>query len=101
MKLPTDLKIFTRYFEAMMHPFKEVVTFGEPSVGNNIGKTLGNCAHIRFVNGDDPVTKIIPEVVYEHHSEPIKIQDTSGPDIKFDHSIINYAEILGEGKYSR
>ncbi len=86
---------------AMMHPFKEVVTFGEPSVGNNINKNLGGCKHIRFVNGDDPVTKAIPEIVYEHHSDPINIQDISGSDIRFDHSIISYAEILGEGRYSR
>jgi hypothetical protein len=86
---------------AMMYPFKEVVTFGEPSVGNDIDKTLDNCTHIRFVNGDDPVTKIVPEVVYKHHGEPINIQDSSGADIKFDHSIINYAEILGEGRHPR
>ena len=86
---------------AMMYSFKEVVTFGEPSVGNNIENTLVNCPHIRFVNGDDPVTKIIPEMVYAHHGEPINIQDISGSDIRFDHSIINYAEILGQGNYSR
>ena len=86
---------------AMMYSFKEVVTFGEPSVGNDIDNTLDNCTHIRFVNGDDPVTKIVPEMLFAHHSNPIKIQDISGPDMKYDHSIVNYAEILGEGRYSR
>ena len=86
---------------AMKGSFKEVVTFGEPSVGNNIDNTLDNCTHIRYVNGDDPVTKIVPEMVYEHHNNPIQIQDISGADMRYDHSIINYAEILEEGKNSR
>ena len=85
---------------AMMYPFKKAVTFGEPSVGNNIAKNLGDCKHVRFVNGVDPVTKAIPEMIYKHHSDPINIQDINGPDIRFDHSVISYAEILGEGKYS-
>ena len=79
---------------AMKGSFKEVVTFGEPSVGNNIDNTLGHCTHIRYVNGKDPVTKIIPEIVYEHHGDPISIEDIDGADMRYDHSIINYAEIL-------
>lgn len=86
---------------AMMYTFKEVVTFGEPCVGNDIDNTIEKCIHTRFVNGDDPVTRIIPEIVYEHHGNKINIQDINGADIKFDHSIINYAEILGEGRYLR
>jgi hypothetical protein len=86
---------------AEKHSFKEVVTFGEPGVGNDIEGALCKCSHIRFVNGDDPVTKIVPEKLYTHHSDPIEIKDISGPDIRFDHSIVNYAEILGERRYSR
>jgi len=86
---------------AMFYSFKEVVTFGEPCVGNDIDKTLENCPHTRYVNGNDPVTKIVPKVIYKHHGDEIKIQDSSGSDIRYDHSIINYADILGRSTSMR
>lgn len=77
------------------YPFNKIVTFGEPSVGNDIDNTIDpDCAHIRYVNGIDPVTKIVPRSMYEHHGELKAIEDIDGPDVRFDHSIINYAVIL-------
>ncbi len=79
----------------MIHSFKRIVTFGEPRVGNNLENTIEpSCEHIRYVNGNDPVTKIVPELLYTHHGTPIKIHDIDGDDFRFDHSIINYAIIL-------
>jgi len=79
----------------LMHPFSRIVTFGEPSVGNHIDQTLSSgCSHIRYVNGIDPVTKIVPKFLYKHHGELKEIADIDGPDLKYDHSIINYACIL-------
>lgn len=79
---------------AMVYPFDQVVTFGEPAVGNYIEKVLEKPRHIRYVNGEDPVTKIVPEKLYKHHGILVQIEDDDGPDIRFDHSIINYSEIL-------
>lgn len=77
------------------HSFYKIVTFGEPSVGNDLDNTIeGSCPHIRYVNGDDPVTKIVPESLYQPHGTCVKIKDIDGPDARFDHSIINYSEIL-------
>jgi hypothetical protein len=77
------------------YSFKKIVTFGEPSVGNNLDNTIEpGCSHIRYVNGDDPVTKIVPESLFKHHGELKEIRDSEGPDFRFDHSIINYAVIL-------
>ena len=77
------------------YPFNKIVTFGEPSVGNDLDNTIDpDCAHIRYVNGIDPVTKIVPKSMYKHHGEPIEIEDMDGPDVRFDHSIINYSAIL-------
>lgn len=77
------------------YPFSKIVTFGEPSVGNNLDNTIGpECSHIRYVNGLDPVTKIVPQRLYKHHGELIEIEDIDGPDPRFDHSIVNYAKIL-------
>ena len=78
----------------MKYSFKKIVTFGEPSVGHNIESAIESETHIRYVNGDDPVTKIIPESLFEHHGKLIRIQDIDGPNYKYDHSIISYAEIL-------
>jgi len=80
---------------AMMGEFNQVVTFGEPSVGNDLGNTLEkSCKHTRYVNGDDPVTKIVPEFLFETHGDLEPIKDKSGADWRFDHSIINYAAVL-------
>jgi len=77
------------------YPFSKIVTFGEPSVGNNLDNTIGpECTHIRYVNGLDPVTKIVPQSLYKHHGELMEIEDIDGPDPMFDHSIVNYAKIL-------
>ncbi|MGV7222070.1 MAG: lipase family protein [Nitrospinales bacterium] len=79
----------------IMYAFKKIVTFGEPSVGNDLDNTIDvNCQHIRYVNGKDPITRIVPKKLFEHHGICKKIVDIDGPDIKYDHSIINYADIL-------
>lgn len=75
--------------------FNKIVTFGEPSVGNDLDNTIeASCPHIRYVNGDDPVTKIVPELLYQPHGTCINIKDIDGRNALFDHSIINYSEIL-------
>jgi hypothetical protein len=80
---------------AMFYSFKKIVTFGEPSVGNNLNNTIeASCPHIRYVNGKDPITRIVPKKLFKHHGICKKIVDIDGPDFKYDHSIINYAEIL-------
>jgi len=80
---------------AAFHPFKQVVTFGEPAVGNHLDCTIASgCAHVRYVNGHDPVTKIVPDWLYHHHGELRAITDSDGPDFRYDHSIINYGCIL-------
>jgi len=77
------------------YPFNKIVTFGEPSVGNDLDNTIDpDCLHIRYVNGIDPVTKIVPKSMYKHHGKLIEIKDIDGPDSRFDHSIVNYAVIL-------
>ena len=77
------------------YSFNKIVTFGEPSVGNDLDNTIEpGCFHIRYVNGIDPVTKIIPESIYKHYGELKEIKDIDCSDIRFDHSIINYAIIL-------
>ncbi|MDQ7017452.1 MAG: lipase family protein [Gammaproteobacteria bacterium] len=80
---------------AMMGDFNRVVTFGEPSVGNDLDNTINkHCQHIRYVNGDDPVTKIVPKFIFQPHGDKVEITEVSGADWRFDHSIINYAAIL-------
>ena len=80
---------------AAFYPFRQVVTFGEPAVGNHLDRTIASgCTHIRYVNGHDPVTKIVPDWLYHHHGELRSISDIDGPDFRYDHSIINYAAIL-------
>jgi predicted lipase len=77
------------------YSFDEIVTFGEPAVGNDLDNTISPaCSHIRYVNGIDPVTKIVPKALYRHHGQIKKIEDIDGPDLRFDHSIINYAIVL-------
>jgi len=82
----------------LMHPFDSIVTFGEPRVGKNIDATMSpDCTHIRYVNGHDPVTSVVPKALYHHHGVEKRITDIDGPDLRYDHSIINYAYILGRG----
>ncbi|MBL4774740.1 MAG: lipase family protein [Mariprofundus sp.] len=81
----------------LMYPFNRIVTFGEPSVGNHLDQTMTlGCIHTRYVNGKDPVTRIVPEALYSHHGIKKPIMDMDGADMRYDHSIINYACILGK-----
>lgn len=88
----------------MTRKFTRIVTFGEPRVGTHIqhSSLAASTPHIRYVNGCDPVTTIVPTVPpfsFEHHGEERKIIDSKKNDENrlFDHSIINYAQILGDG----
>jgi len=84
----------------MTYPFAAIVTFGEPRVGRDLHLTLDPAGrHIRYVNGDDPIPRIMPTIYpfeYQHHGElrPIVDQDHGGPNVLYDHSIVNYAEVL-------
>ncbi len=81
----------------LRYPFEEVVTFGEPRVGFNIERAFRAKRHVRYVNGDDPVTKVPPEIWfgYEHHGEVVRINDPDGrTDFRYDHSIVYYAQNL-------
>ena len=81
----------------MRYPFEEVVTFGEPRVGSGIERAFLAKRHVRYVNGDDPVTKVPPELGFnfEHHGEVVRINDPDGcTDLKYDHSIVYYAQNL-------
>ncbi|MGD9331393.1 MAG: lipase family protein [Desulfobacterales bacterium] len=86
----------------MTYAFEQIVTFGEPRVGQDIQRTITNAAgHIRYVNGHDPVPRIVPTMApfnFKHHGEQRTIvdRDHGGPNVLYDHSIVNYAEILGE-----
>ncbi|MBX3326757.1 MAG: lipase family protein [Nitrospira sp.] len=88
----------------MTRKFKRIVTFGEPRVGRNIAQNslVVSTPHTRYVNGRDPVTTIVPTVPpfsFEHHGEERPISDLKKNDDNrlFDHSIINYEQILGDG----
>jgi Lipase (class 3) len=87
----------------MTRKFERIVTFGEPRVGKNIENNClaGSTPHIRYVSGRDPVTTMVPTVPpfsFEHHGEERSISDPKKTDGNrlFDHSIINYAQILGD-----
>jgi Lipase (class 3) len=86
----------------MTYAFKRIVTFGEPCVGQDIHHTIPDPAvHIRYVNGNDPVPRIVPTFYpfrYRHHGELHAIVDQKygGPNALYDHAIVNYAEILRE-----
>ena len=85
----------------MRYSANQVVTFGEPRVGLKIAKAFRSKSHIRYVNGDDPVTKIPPRKFfdYKHHGAEKKIKDSNGKtDARYDHSIIYYSENLFSGK---
>lgn len=81
----------------MRHTFEKVTTFGEPRVGIHIDRAFKSNSHTRYVNGDDPVTKLPPELLfgYDHHGNPIHIADRDGEtDFRYDHSIVYYSENL-------
>jgi hypothetical protein len=79
----------------MMHPFEDVITFGEPRVGLHIDRAFKAKNHTRYVNGADPVTMVPPEwpFDYKHHGSLEEIADSDGQtDPRYDHSIIYYSE---------
>jgi hypothetical protein len=81
----------------MRYPFEEVITFGEPRVGRKIDLAFQAKVHTRYVNGDDPVTKLPPKYFsyYKHHGNRKHITDKNGEtDFVYDHSIIYYSENL-------
>ncbi len=81
----------------MRFPFEAVVTFGEPRVGSHIHQVFKAKKHVRYVNGDDPVTRLPPELIfgYDHHGEAVRITDRDGhTDPCHDHSIVYYSENL-------
>jgi len=81
----------------MRYPFEAVTTFGEPRVGRKIQLAFKARSHTRYVNGDDPVTKLPPKFFsyYKHHGELKHISDAGGKtDFIYDHSIIYYSENL-------
>jgi hypothetical protein len=86
----------------MTYPVRRIITFGEPRVGATLKRTLSDPAiHIRYVNGNDPVPWMIPSggpFRYKHHGELRRIVDRShgGPNALYDHSIVNYGEVLRE-----
>lgn len=79
----------------MKYIFEAVITFGEPRVGRKINLAFQSKKHIRYVNGDDPVTKLPPKLFsyYKHHGEEIKVHDSNGEsNVIYDHSIIYYSK---------
>jgi Lipase (class 3) len=81
----------------MKYPFEAVTTFGQPRVGRKINLAFKAKYHTRYVNGDDPVTKLPPTFFsyYKHHGEKIYITDIDGEtSFIYDHSIIYYSENL-------
>ena len=82
---------------ALRRPFHGVVTFGEPRVGRGLDGVLRADIHTRYVNGDDPVTDVPPELFgYRHHGTAIHVADADGSrDARFDHAVIYYAENVG------
>lgn len=81
----------------MRYGFEAVVTFGEPRVGSNVNLAFKAKSHTRYVNGDDPVTKVPPELPfgYDHHGEAVRISNRDGgTDFRYDHSIVYYSENL-------
>ena len=81
----------------MRYCFEEVVTFGEPRVGIHIDQEFRAKSHTRYVNGDDPVTKVPPELLfsYDHHGNVVRVFGVNGQtDFRYDHAIVYYSENL-------
>jgi triacylglycerol lipase len=88
----------------MYHPFEAVMTFGEPRVGENIDRAFKAKSHIRYRNGNDPVTMVPPErpFGYDHHGDVVRISDPGGAtDFRYDHAIVYYAENLNRAARRR
>ena len=86
----------------MTYPFERIVTFGAPRVGQDLQRSLPDpTLHIRCVNGNDPVPRLIPSggpFRYRHHGDLSRIVDRThgGPNALYDHAIVNYAAVLQE-----
>ena len=78
----------------MRFAFEEVVTFGEPRVGWDIGSAFLAKAHLRYINGHDPVPRL-PQPGVDHHGKKKRIVDADGSmDWRYDHAILYYSENL-------
>ena len=77
--------------------FDSVVTFGEPRVGRDLGRVFQSRRRLRYVNGDDPVCQVPPSFWpfgFRHHGRSIRLTPPSGPDFRYDHSILDYVQRL-------
>ena len=64
-------------------------------MGRGIDAAFKCRRHVRFVNGRDPVTRVPPRFMgYRHHGELVRLTDPDGPSVRYDHSIVYYAEVL-------
>jgi hypothetical protein len=78
----------------MRFEFQAVVTFGEPPVGRNMGKMFISKRHLRYVNGEDPISNL-PEIFSAYFGEPLQLNNADGlSDWHYDHAISYYAENL-------
>jgi hypothetical protein len=78
----------------MRFEFQAVVTFGEPPVGRDIEKMFLSKRHLRYVNGDDPISNL-PEIFSNYFGEPLQIASPNVPtDWRYDHAITDYEENL-------
>jgi triacylglycerol lipase len=93
--------------QAFSHLYVECVSFGCPRVGNSAFATFFNTHidhHVRFVHGNDIVTKI-PRFNYTHVGNERRIGDPAtkkGCAARYigsvgDHSVNNYIEALQSG----
>ena len=87
----------------MKGSFESVTTFGEPRVGRKINLAFQSKKHTRYVNGDDPVTKLPPKFFsyYKHHGDKVKVRDSDGnTSAIYDHSIIYYSENIKNSQHT-
>jgi hypothetical protein len=78
----------------MRYEFQAVVTFGEPPVGRDMEKMFKSKRHLRYVNGEDPISNL-PEIFSNYFGEPLQLNNADGlSDWRFDHAISYYAENL-------
>lgn len=80
------------------YAFEAVVTFGEPPVGRGIEKMFLSKLHLRYVNGEDPISNL-PEIFSDYYGEPLRLDNADGlSDWRYDHAIVYYAENLFRGQ---
>jgi hypothetical protein len=78
----------------MRFEFQAVVTFGEPPVGRNIEKMFISKRHLRYVNGEDPISNL-PEIFSTYFGAPLQLNNPAGPsNWHYDHAISYYSENL-------